>query len=258
MIKKILILSIFLLVFAIPTQKVRSGGLAAARSFWIGQFAHGPSGNDQFSTTLNFINLSTTTSTVTVRTFSDDGSPLDLLRSVTPPFDPVSERQVVLAGRGTGTVVSDGPPILQVGYAQAETVNAVGLEVIFDLREASGNLITATNVRVIPLVTALSFFGRSVAGVRTGMSVLLPPGSDGPTDVDLTLFNADGTIRGVDSLRLEVGQKTSRFLDELVENLGNFTGTVEARSDEPISLLPLRQEGVVLTTQDAFPPRQLN
>ncbi len=258
MIKRISVLAVFALFFAIPTRPVNSGGASPARSFWIGQFAHGPADGDVFSTTINFINLSTTTSFATVRTFADNGDPLNLLRGTTAPFDPVSERVIEVAGRGAGTALSGGIDRLQIGFAQVETVNAIGIEVIFDLRDASGNIITATNVRPIPLVTALSFFGRITPSTKTGLAILLPPGSDGPSDVDLTLFNSDGTIRGADMLNLQVGQKTSRFLDELVDGLANFTGSVEIRSDEPISVLPLRQEGIVLTTQDAFPPRQLN
>ena len=207
------------------------GGVTAERSFWIGQWAHGPTGDDVFSTTVNFLNLSTTVSTITVRTFDNDGDPLSLLRGITPPFDAVNERTVILAGRGTGTLLSDSNETgLLIGYAQASTANAVAVEVVFSLRDADGNVITATNVRTPPLVTALSFLGRNNAGAKTGMAVLLPPGSDGPVDVDFTFYNSDGTIRATESLPLQVGQKVSRFLDELVSGLSNFTGSVEVRS----------------------------
>ena len=98
-------------------------------------------------------------------------------------------------------------------------------------------------------------FGLVLPSVKTGIALLNPPLND-PAEVDLHFFNPGGNEVAMRTINLLPGEKVARFLDELVSGLEGFTGSVEMRADEPISFLPIRQEGLVLTTQDAFPPRQ--
>ena len=232
-------------------------GSITERSFWIPQFGHGSTAGNQFTTAINLINLSTTTSKVAIFTFGDDGNPLNLLDMDGTSVSKIEDLEI--QGRGTASINSlneDPTNQLGLGYAQVTTQQAIGVEVIFEIRDPENNL-SATNVRPIPLVTALSFFGRASADTRTGIAVVNPP-TNKQTTVEFFLFDSPGTPSGNGDVVLAPGQKSAQFLDQLVENLGGFTGSVEMRSDEPVSLLPLRQQGLVLTTQDAFPPRQLD
>ncbi|MEE8584507.1 MAG: hypothetical protein V3T83_06600 [Acidobacteriota bacterium] len=86
-------------------------GSPQGRSFFIPQIGHGTdAGGNQFSTEINFINLSTTTSQIVIRTFSDDGNPLRLLEQSLPATAPESVSEL--------TVVHPGLPLRFCPYAR--------------------------------------------------------------------------------------------------------------------------------------------
>ncbi len=44
-------------------------------------------------------------------------------------------------------------------------------------------------------------------------------------------------------------------MTEIVPGLSTLSGSIEIYSDEPLGLMPLRQEGIVITTETVFGPR---
>ena len=125
-------------------------GSITERSFWIPQFGHGSTAGNQFTTAINLINLSTTTSKVAIFTFGDDGNPLNLLDMDGTSVSKIEDLEI--QGRGTASINSlneDPTNQLGLGYAQVTTQQAIGVEVIFEIRDPENNL-SATNVRPIP------------------------------------------------------------------------------------------------------------
>ena len=246
-------------------------GSPQGRSFFIPQIGHGTDlGGNQFSTEINFINLSTTTSQVVINTFSDDGDPLRLLEQSFPATAPesVSELTVDIPGTGTArarTLSASPNTQLDIGWAQVTTPDAVGVQVVFRILNPSGNLITAANIRVGPVVNSASLFGVQ-NGAGTAIALLNPPGNP-PVTISVQAIGSDGnSIVTAPNIPLQPGEKTARFLFGFLPSLGDFDGSIEIRSSNmadpdstprpPIAILPLRQEGLVLTTQSVFPPRQ--
>ena len=239
-------------------------GPTTGDTIWIAQFGDGNAGDFTFVSQINFINLSSTASDVEVRTFDSEGNPRDLLRQVlspSVPFESVDMIQETIPGGGTGMVFSltgDPDGALRTGYASVTTQQEVGLEVQFNISGQDQNpLLSSTLVRASSLTTEASFLANVGPGVRTGLALLNPPSNTLATNVELRLFDSNGDAVTEGMITLEPGRRISRFLDEFFQNLGEFNGSVEIRTnnDCPIVVLPLRQQGIVLTTQDLFPPR---
>lgn len=246
------------------------GGTTTANTVYIPQIGHGADGaGNQFSSEINLINLSTTASQVVVRTFDEDGGPVRLLLmdlGTTAP-EAVSELTIQLPGLGTGDVhtLSENPDSLLLGWASVSTDQAVGVQAVFRIRDVDGNLTTAANIRIGPLTSGASFFGLQNATVNTGIAFVNPPGNPAAR-VSVHAVDKDGTGLLTSMINLGPGEKDSRFLFEYLPSLGSFNGSIEIRSvnmadpesmDIPqIAILPIRQEGVVLTTSDLFPLRE--
>lgn len=247
------------------------GGTVPSNSLFIPQIGHGTDvAGNQFSTEINFINLSTSASQVVIRTFDDGGDPVRLLQMELGSTAPeaVSELTVDIPGRGTADVqtLNDNPATeLSLGWAAVSTDQAVGVQAVFRIRDSGGNLTTAADVRIGPTATAASTFGIQSSSVNTGLAFLNPPGNPAAT-VSISAVGNDGNGRLTSMINLDPGERDARNLFEFLPSLGNFNGSLEIRSrnmadpespdQPPIAILPLRQEGVVLTTSDLFPPRQ--
>ncbi len=246
-------------------------GSPGARSFFVAQVGHGTDGiGNQFSTEINFINLSTTTSEVVIRTFSDEGDPLRLIEQNLPNTAPesVAELTVQIPGTGTARTRSLNPnpgTALDIGWAQISTAQAVGPKVVFRIVNPADQLVTAADIRVIPIVTAASLFGHQQNTSGTAIALLNPFGNP-PARISLEAIGNDGNSILTSFIDLLPGEKTARFLFQYMPSLGNFDGSIEIRSRNmtdpdsndrpPIAILPLNQQGLILTTQNPFPPRQ--
>ncbi len=247
----------------------------AATRFWIPLVGHGTDAfGNRIDTVFKMINLQETTASFTIRSCSDSGVTSGLLAGAAGP---VSRLDMTIPGRGTRTINSlnaDPANALSVGWAQVETPSAIGVEVIFNLRDRSGFL-TSTNVRVGVITSATSFFAEIGPAVNTGVAFLYPPEENAPEriDIDLVLRDERGVQVGQTSISLNKSQKTARFLGELLTPAGQswerfragsspaFSGSVDVRvrpadTAARLAILPLRQEGLVLTTQVLFPARE--
>ena len=266
-IRRVLLLGIYLAA----THSVKAQNPCALASdeirnvFYVPQIGHGSdTAGNRVDTKIRILNLQgAETSTATVVSCGDAGE-LDLLRS--DSGEPTAEVDITLEPGGTATIQSlnsDPDNELVVGYAGIITSDALGISVLFNIVDAEGNL-TSTDVRPAPLVTRASFFVEAGDGVNTGVAILLPPNALGNSEVGLRVRDSDGDITDKTCFTMEPGDRISKFVTEIVPGLSaleilgggsTLSGAIEIYSDEPVGLMPLRQEGIVITTESVFPPR---
>ncbi len=223
-------------------------------AFWLPQFGHGSGGGLSFSSEINMINLSTSTAQAQIESFSNSGDPIQLFRG--PGGNAVQQlnRQIPLMGTSTVQSQNQDPNQITLGWVRIFSEDALGVGAVFRIFQGA-NLQTAAAVLPRPLTSSASFAARFGGGIRTGLAVLNPLVNRNPTNVWLTVFDDNGNEIADTVIPLEAGQKEASFLDELVSNLPEFSGSVELKSDFPVAVLPLQQQGVVLTTLDVFPGR---
>ncbi|HSR52710.1 MAG TPA: hypothetical protein VLV83_17955 [Acidobacteriota bacterium] len=244
-------------------QELSPRGFAPPTTFFVPQFGHG---TDQFgnvfSTEINFLNLSTSAASVTVATFNDSGQPVNLLRQdVAPQTPPTSVDETALEIAGSGTARQESLNLaptteLNLGYAVITSQEPIGVEIIFTIETDQGEL-TSTNLKVGPTLNSASLLGRVQEGGNTGLALLNPPDNPAVT-VDLTFVGTSGVTLDSAEVSLEPGEKMSQFANELFDDVppGTF-GSIHlmVEDTEAVAALPLRQDGVELTTQELFNQR---
>ena len=263
---------VFLLAIClVATHTVEAQNLCALASdeiqnvFYIPQIGHGTDtlGNrvDTKIRILNFQGVETVTATVVS---CGDAGELALLRS--DLGESTAQVDITLEPGGTAAIQSlnnDPDNELAVGYAGIITSDSLGISVLFNIVDAQGNL-TSTDVRPAPLVTRASFFVEAGDGVNTGVAILLPPNALDSSEVGLRVRDSDGTINDKSCFTMEPGDRISKFVTEIVPGLASLevlgggltlSGAIEVYSNVPVALMPLRQEGIVITTESVFPPR---
>ena len=245
------------------------GSAQPADSIFVSQVGHGRDGaNNLIRTDFSFRNLAATTNRIEIRTFDANGAPVNLLSRPGSPFQsagPTSVLGVEVLERGFGTATSSAdqpgtPGGLVAGWAEIQASAPVAVEVLFSILDArDGSLTTSTSVIPSAPTRAASFvaFAQRQPVANTGVALLNPPSNGQDAQVDVVILDSYGRIRGQSSLNLAAGGRSARFLNEIVSGLQDFTGTFELRSNVDVVVLPLRQEGVELTTQDVHPARQL-
>lgn len=235
-----------------------------AQTIYVPQFGHGVDGfGNSFSTSVSFINLANTTARVDIKVFNQSGAAANLLRRTASPFEPaaaVSEAGTEIAPLGFEAAESSAtnPAAgVQVGWAEINADAPVEVEVLFSIRDAStGNLTTSTSIIPTAPVTAASFIAFAGAGANTGVALLNLPVNQAAAVVSLSVIDRLGRTVGESELTLQPGAQTARFLSEIVAGLESFSGTFELRSNVPVAVLPLRQDGIELTTQVVHPGRE--
>ncbi len=242
-------------VFRFVEQPAPAAGAEPQLELFFPQFGHGgtPDGL-QFSSTISLINLSTTTSPVSVVAFDPNGQTADLLRG--PGGEPTAVVSLEIPGSGTASVQSlnRDPAMIQTGSALVFSLNSfVSTQTEFSILD-EGRLAARAQVPARPLTQAGSFFVPPDG--RTGLAIMNPFSNPDPADVRVGTVNSGGRIIDWDAIPLNPGEQISRFLDELGIDTTGAT-SVEFRSDMPVAILPLQQDGLDLTNQDLFPPRNL-
>ncbi len=272
--------------------------------FWIPQFGHGIAQGSLFSTLTRIINLQESVIKATIVTCSDAGQPLAMLRRDGPGGPTaVSQLEIDIPGRGTTNIPSfSAGNQLRVGYGLVNSISAMGVEVLFDIRRDDG-FVTSTNVRAGVLrgfpepdfesdpvkwrPGGASLYADLSPGVNTGLAILSPRDSNDPVRdvlVKLLFLDSNGELQATGQQLLKEGQKVSKFANEFLaatqgiepSGLQPFSGSIEIQTSGepcypnasdpvigpnlnsmpcPISVIPLRQEGLVLTTQRLLPTR---
>ena len=219
---------------------------------FVSQYSHGSSSGIDVTTTISLLNLSTTTSTVSIATFRESGSTAPLLR------DPDSNQATPFLGAtvppsGTAMVRSqnENPGQLDAGYALIFSPNAMVVPQIEFSIFNSGNLAARAQVPARPPIDKGSFTVGQDG--RTGVAILNPFG----VVAELLIGSVDGSGKMIDytGRTLPPGVRLSLFLDQLMDVDG--ATSAEFRASTPIVILPLQQDGLVLTTQDLFPARNV-
>ncbi len=223
---------------------------------WAPLFGNGATtGGISFSSTISLINLSTTTSQASITSFGSSGSPIPLLQD---PNGGTSVDSVFVTIPPSGTMQIDSlnpdPNVLESGYLGIFTSNQqVVTQTEFSIFQ-NNQLQARAQIPATPLFQAGSFpIGQEGS---TGVAIMNPIFNPDAADVQIGVANQDGKIFDTTSVTLDPGVQISRFLDQLsVDPLG--ATSAEFRSTLPIAILPLNQDGLVLTTQSVFPPRNL-
>ena len=229
-------------------------GSVCEPAFWLPQFGHGSNSGFQFSSEITLLNLSATTAQAQIESFSDSGDPIRLLRGSDGSAAQQLNEQTPFMGTSTLESQNEEPNQITLGWVRILTENSLGAGAIFRIFQGN-NLQTAAAVLPRPLTSSASFAAKFSGAVRTGLAVLNPLVNRNPTNVWLTLFDEGGNQIADTVIPLEAGQKESAFLDKIISGLQDFNGSVQLKSDFPVAVLPLQQEGVVLTTLDVFPGR---
>ncbi len=232
-----------------------AGGSQPLAEFFLPQFGHGGDPTSlSFSTTISLINLSTTTSQVSVLSLGPNGETTALLRNPVNG-EPSPSISVQIPANGTASVesASSDPSQIHTGSLRIFSFNdRVVAQTEFSI-VSQGNLAARAQVPGRQLRQRGSFpIGQQG---RTGLAVLNPFTNDVPADVLLASVDAAGNVTDMGSVELMPGQQISRFLEELM-NVEGAT-SAEFSSNVPVAILPLQQDGLVLTTQDLFPPRNV-
>lgn len=222
---------------------------------FLSQFGHGGNPDSlSFSTTISLINLSTTTSQVSILSSDPSGATVPLLRN---PLngEPAPSISVQIPANGTAQVesASEDPTQIQTGSVSIFSFNdLVVTQTEFSIF-SQGNLAARAQVPGRQLRQRGSFpIGQQG---RTGLAVLNPFINGLPAEVLLASVDPDGNVMDMGGVELMPGQQISRFLDELMDVVG--ATSAEFSSNVPVAILPLQQEGFVLTTQDVFPGRNV-
>ena len=222
---------------------------------FIPQFGHGESQGTGFSSSITLINLSTTTSQVSVSSNSSTGSAIDLLR------DPVNgdptffvSTSVPAGGSAEIHSMNAHPDQIDTGSVSIFSFNSLVVsQTEFSIFQ-NGQLGARAQVPGRSLRTRGSFtVGQNG---RTGLAIVNPFTNSSTADVRLGTVNSDGKIVDTAQMNLDPGHRISQFLDELMGVEG--ATSAEFRSNVPVAILPLQQDGLVLTTQDVFPGRNLD
>lgn len=223
--------------------------------YFLPQFGHGgtPDGL-QFSSAILLINLSTTTSEASVFSHDrDNGSPHPLLYD---PFtgNSTSSLNVQIPPSGTTLIESlnANPDQTDTGWVGVFlSNNQVGVQSEFTIFNGS-NLEARAQVPGRPLTTGGSFpIG---ASGKTGVAIM-NPFNFGEAEVGIVTVNAGGNSIDTEIVQLNLGTGDVFFLNERMNTEG--ATSAEFRSNVPVAFLPLNQDGLVLTTQDVFPRRNL-
>lgn len=230
---------------------------------YVPQVAHGQG----LETTFVFMNLSATTNRLEIKAFDSAGLPVELLQDPGSALVPPSTSTVLgveVPGYGVTEAITltASAQDLAVGYAEVSSDFDVpfGVEAVF--KTYAGNALdTASSVLPVEPMNKFSFIAYADGVNRTGIALLNPAENGAAADVTMTLLNNNGDEVDELIVPLESGAKTTLFIDELFADYfaasGDFLGSVEVDSTQPVTATILKFEGTFMTTQTIQPSRSM-
>ena len=242
-----------------------TAAMAQVHTYYIPQIAAGGNSQLKIGTKVTIVNLGTeilNPARVTIESYDEDGNPANLLKQVSlSGTQAVGSLEREIEGRGAAiveTYSSDGS--LKTGWARLTTDDNVAIEAVFSLYSASGALLTTTSIlpREALASTTLLINLNAPTALVTALAALNSPASEGDAEISYDVYDQFGRWVGSGSVSLAPGHRAAKNWTELVSELGgssDFIGSAEVTSSIPVFLLPLRQDGVQLTTQDALAAR---
>ncbi len=222
---------------------------------------NGPEDSRFFVTSFVFANLSDGEPVdVEIQLFDNDGGDLSALRPMTGPGGGSTPSvRFQLSPRGTQAVETSytafSSPV--VGWARVTSTREIGLTATLQYRDAlAGNVITSTSILPDLARTVFRTFvlNSRRGGPRLGLALLNPSKTEA-AEIQVTLFNGDGSLHGTRSISLEPSHKIAQFFDEgeLFTELDAFFGTAEISSGVPLAVAVIRVDGIYWSTFRVLP-----
>ncbi len=178
-----------------------------------------------------------------------DGSPLEL--PIEDFAGDTSEVPFSIPPRASIKVQTLGGPVVQTGWARAESNQPIRGSAIFQFSQGGDILFEAGIGDSVPTAEANTFASRigGGPGFNTGIAIAAP--LDETAKVSVGLLNQAGTEIADKDIFLAAGAQIAQFLEELFPaDVGDdFTGTVVIRSDIPVVITALRtQSGLQMSS----------
>jgi hypothetical protein len=242
-----------------------SAAMAEVHTYYIPQIAAGGNSQLRIGTKVTIVNLGTEVlnpARVTIESYDENGASANLLKQVSlSGTQAVASLEREMEGRGVATVETysaDGS--LKTGWAKLTTEDNIAIEAVFSIYNGSGTLLTTTSILPRDVVSSATLLINLNAptSLATALAALNPPTSSGDAVISYDVYDQFGTWVGSDSISLAPGHRAANNWTELVTELvgsSDFIGSAEVTSSIPVFMLPLRQDGVQLTTQDPLPAR---
>lgn len=211
------------------------------------QFANGSFAGGDFGVVLILVNRTAAPATGLLDLVKSDGSPfvISLLDGRTD-----SSFTVDVPAGGATFLQSDGQGPLSSGYARVSATAPLGGTLLFRMRDGRGNTLTEAGVGDSPfgsrfMVPVLY----EAPSVNTGIAIANL--FDLTVEVDLTLRDEFGAEEATSTLSLAGGEHRPRFATEFFPLLleeNDFKGSLLIEASSDISVIALKQDGVLLTT----------
>ncbi len=178
-----------------------------------------------------------------------DGSPLEL--PIEDFAGDTSEVPFSIPPRASIKVQTLGGPVVQTGWARAESNQPIRGSAIFQFSQGGDILFEAGIGDSVPTAEANTFASRigGGSGFNTGVAISAP--LDETAQISAQLLNQAGAEISDKNIFLAAGAQIAQFLQELFPgDVGNdFTGTVVIRSNIPVVVTALRtQSGLQMSS----------
>ena len=209
---------------------------------------------------------------VTVESFDATGDPKANVTQDPERGRGANEVEFLLVGKRTGDLETIGDESeVDVGYVCVSSDARIHVEATVYFRDISGDKHLLTSVPILGMAPKVSSefpmqnsqnptpghditsTGLAIVHVSTTSSVgerrLLKGGQKAMVEIR-PRSGLSGILIG-EPIKIEVapGEQISKFLHELAAGIPDFRGKVTVTSDLPIVVLPLVQEGLILTSQ---------
>ncbi len=194
------------------------------------------------TTLFTLVNTSDETATGRLFFIARDGSPLEL--PIEDFAGDTSEIPFSIPPRASTKVQTLGGPVVQTGWARAESDQPIRGSAIFQFSQGGDILFEAGIADSVPTGEANTFASRTGGGpgFNTGVAISAP--LDETAKVSVGLLNQGGTEIADKDIFLAAGAQIAQFLQELfpTEVGDDFTGTVVISSDIPVVITALRTQ----------------
>ena len=236
----------FLFVLFEDTIEVYS----AAQTLFFALVADGADPATGSQTTLfTLVNTSDETAMGKLFFIGRDGSPLEL--PIEDFAGDTSEISFSIPPRASIKVQTLGGPVIQTGWARAESDQPIRGSAIFQFSQGGDILFEAGIGDSVPTAEANTFAARigGPPGFNTGVAIAAP--LDETARVGVRLLNQAGTEVSDKDIFLAAGAQIAQFLQELfpAEVGDDFQGTVVISSDIPVVVTALRtQSGLQMSS----------
>jgi len=148
----------------------------------------------------------------------------------------------------TRILQTDGSGTLSAGSAFVEANGTLGVSAVFSLYDTQKNFLTEAGVGSAESLTDFVIPVDAAGSFNTGVALVNPGQAD--ASVTYRLVDSNGQVVETQTATLGPRQHRARFVvgpGELFPNIGNFQGTLQVTSTQPLAAMTLRQNGAPLS-----------